>query len=469
MGVLDRVNRAHAARRGRRGATIPSLSLDEWASFFSFGGLDYPIVQTTMGSIDEERIAATAAAAYVSNGPVFALVVARLQAFAQIRFQWTRFSGSQPGDLFGTAELSVLEQPWPGGTTADLLARMEVHNSLAGNAYIRRTRTDRLNMLRPDYVTIVLGSQEDAEHPADAPDVEVAGYLYRPPSNRAHLFFPNEVAHWAPIPDPAFHFLGMSWISPVIRELQADGLATEYKARYFTNAATANLAIKFDPSITRDRVLEFKQLIEEEHTGVANAFRTLYLGGGADPVVIGANLAQVEFAATQAGGESRLAAAAGVPASWVGFSEGMKGSALNAGNFGAARDRFADGTMTHLWTNAAASLQAILRPPDAGTALWFDDRVPFLRQDAGKRAAIQQSEAQTITALIRDGFTPDSAIAAVKNNDWTLLKHTGLTSVQLQPPSDGSEPMPGLAPNITPGPPIAGDGTPNSPTGGGAT
>jgi hypothetical protein len=59
---------------------------------------------------------------------------------------------------------------------------------------------------------------------------------------------------------------------------------------------------------------------------------------------------------------------------------------------------------------------------------------------------VQSQEALTIGALIRDGFVPATVIAAVKNNDWSLLKHSGLTSVQLVPPSSGIEPVPGFQP-----------------------
>ncbi|WP_406168893.1 phage portal protein [Streptomyces sp. NBC_00996] len=442
MGLLDRVNAALAPQQ--RDAP---LGLDQWAQLFSFGGTSYPLVQTTMSTIDEEQIAFTASAAYKSNGPVFSLVVARLQVFSQARFQWTRFNGGQPGQLFGNPELGVLERPWPGGTTGDLLARMEVDASLAGNSYIRRTRADRLNRLRPDWVIVVLGSKEMADFPSQAADVEVVGHVYDPPSGPMQ-FFPidgskGRIAHYAPLPDPDFHFLGQSWITPVLREMQADSLATEHKARFYTNAATPNLAIKFDPSVTLAQVKEFKELMESEHQGAWNAYKTLYLGGGADPKVIGKDFKELDFAATQGKGESRLAAAAGVPPSWVGFSEGLQGSSLNAGNFTAARRRFADGTMQHLWSNAASSLEALLTPPDSGTALWFDTKsVAFMREDAGDLARIQQEQAQTIAALVRDGFTAKSAVDALINNDWTRLVHTGLTSVQLQPPSDGQEPIP---------------------------
>lgn len=413
------------------------LSWDDYQEFFTFGGLQYPMLQTTMGTVDEEQLAATANAAYKANGIVFALVLARLQVFSQARFQWTRFVDGHPGDLFGSPELGVLEKPWRGGTTGDLLARMEVDASLAGNCYIRRTRPDRLNRLRPDWVTIVLGSNEDADHPREAGDVEVAGYVYKPPSGRMVLLEPFEVAHYAPIPDPDNNFLGQSWITPSMGDIQADDASTVHKRAFFTNAATPNLAIKFDPGVKLEHVKEFKKLLEEEHRGAWNAYKTLYLGGGADPIVIGKDFKELDFAVTQGKGESRLASTAGVPPSWVGFSEGLQGSALNAGNFTAARRRFGDGTMRHLWANASASLEVIIRKPrnGDGASLWYASAgIPFLAEDAKDAAEIQNTQMGTITGLVRDGFTPESAIAAVQASDWSLLVHTGLLSVQMQPP-----------------------------------
>lgn len=436
MDLVRRVSNASRQAVVRQRSDSP-LSMDDYANFFNFAGLSYPIVQTTLGSVDRERVAMSAIGGYEASSSVFALVAARVQVFSQVRFQWTRFSGAMPGDLFGTPELGVLERPWPGGTTSDLLARMEVDVSLAGNCYIFRSRPDRLSRLRPEYVTIILGSQTDATHPADAPDCEVVGYLYTPPSGDQRIYFPGEVAHFAPLPNPYYHFLGMSWITPCIRELQGDELMTEHKVRFLSNAATPNMVIKFDPQVTVDQVKAFKALVEKDHAGAWNAYKTLYLGGGADATVVGKDLQQLDFAASQGKGESRLAAAAGVPPSWVGFSEGLQGSSLNAGNFNSARRRFSDGTMVHLWTNAAASLECLLDKPDSGASLWYDSRVPFMREDAQDAAGIQAQEAQTIGQLIKDGFTPESSVKAVVNNDWSVLEHTGLTSVQLQPPSDG--------------------------------
>jgi len=440
---LDRVaaNRTRAPQRPR------NLSFQEYVDWFNYDGVNYPLLRTTMGKLDEEQLVHTATAAYHGNGPVFALVAARLQVLSQVRFQWTRFEGGKPGNLFGDPGLKLLEQPWAGGTTADLLARMEVDVSLAGNSYIRRVnrprQPPRLVRLRPEWVIIVLGSDEDADHPGQAGDAEVLGYAYAPPGGPIVPLPTGEVAHFVDNFDPDFNFLGMSWISPLIRDVQADGAMTEHKRRFLVNAATPNLVIKFDARIDQEAVEHFKAIFEAGHMGVENAYRTVFLGGGADATTVGKDFQQLDFAAVQGRGESRLAAAAGVPPSWVGFSEGLQGSSLNAGNFNSSRRRFADGTAQHWWVNAAASLEPIVsRPsPDGGAKLWFDTRsVSFMREDAADLAKIQAEEAQTIVALVRDGFTPESAVDAVTNHDWGRLVHSGRVSVQLVEPGASETP-----------------------------
>lgn len=436
-----------------RGA-VPSVrsasSFQDWVNLLGQQG---PFMPTTWATTSDEELTRSVDEAYRSNGPVFALVLARLQLFSQARFQWTQWSGGNPQDLYGSPDLSVLERPWTGGTTADLLARMEVGVSTSGNSFTRRirrgsglTKVDRLSQLNPNWTSIVMGSQEDADHPGDAGDTELVGYLYKPggkPENTIALE-PHEVAHYAPLPDPANNFVGMSWVTPVIGELLSDDASEVHKRRYFQNAATPNLAIKFDPQTTVEQIRAFKELLEDEHQGHWNAYKTLYLGGGADPVSVGSNFQQLDFAKTQGKGESRLAAAAGVPPSWVGFSEGLQGSALNAGNFTAARRRLGDGTMHHLWGNAASSLEVILKRPDNRAALWYDTRsIPFLREDSKDAAEVQAKEAETISQLVNGGFTPESAVKAVQNSDWSQLKHSGLLSVQLQ--------VPGSTPGTDPG------------------
>jgi len=111
----------------------------------------------------------------------------------------------------------------------------------------------------------------------------------------------------------------------------------------------------------------------------------------------------------------------------------MQGSSLNAGNFNSARRLMADKTLWHLWSNVAGSLETLV-PPPKGSRLWIDSNIPFLREDRKDAAEIQQLKATTIRPLVDAGYDAQTVVAAVESEDMTLLKHSGLFSVQLQEP-----------------------------------
>lgn len=376
--------------------------------------------------------------AYKASGVVFACMAARQMIFSEARFQWQAMNGGKPGDLFGNPELAILEHPWPNCTTGELLARMIQDVDLAGNFYAVR-EDGRLRRLRPDWVSIILTAP-----PADAVQSDVAGYRYSPGGVQQgmerqaddEVFLPGEIVHWSPIPDPEAQYRGMSWLTPVLREIQSDKSATLHKYKFFENGATPQLVVAPKTPMTVDQFREFIAAADAEHRGVHNAYKTMYVGGGADVTVAGADLRQLDFKATQGAGETRIAAAARMHPVIVGLSEGMQGSSLNAGNFSAARRIVADGTMRPLWRSACAALETVLELPTGGPSrLWFDDRdIAFLREDQKDAAEIQFRKAQTIRTLVDAGFEPKSVVAAVEADDRTLLTHSGLYSVQLQPP-----------------------------------
>lgn len=396
----------------------------------------------------------------LGNAVIAAIESVRVSVFSEARFQFQQLRNGRPGNLFGNADLQLLEEPWTGGTTGDLLTRMLLDADLAGNAFLVEFDGE-LVRLRPDWVEITLAprwvdlyGRPTIESDPDARQLGVkrAAYMYyeggRHTGSRPVVFLPNEIVHFAPMPDPLASFRGMSWITPVIREIQADTQATKHKLKFFENAASPNLAVKLPESVTPDQFTAFVDKMDAQHTGVDNAYKTLYTGGGADVTVVGADMRQMDFKATQGAGETRLAAAAGVHPAIVALAEGLQGASLNAGNFGAARRLVADRTLRPLWRNAAGSLQ-ILAPPPPGTRLWYDDRdVAFLREDARDAADIAHVHSITIGGLVREGFTPDSVKAAVMSGDMSQLVHSGLLSVQLQPP--GRQVTPGGPPNGQP-------------------
>src|SRR3546814_2208685 len=64
------------------------------------------------------------------------------------------------------------------------------------------------------------------------------------PSADAVLLLPDEVVHYSPIPDPIARFRGMSWLTPVIREIQADNAATTHKDSFYRNGARPSMLVR---------------------------------------------------------------------------------------------------------------------------------------------------------------------------------------------------------------------------------
>jgi phage portal protein BeeE len=262
------------------------------------------------------------------------------------------------------------------------------------------------------------------------------GYFYYDQGHRDSqpvVLLPREVVHFAPKPDPLANFRGMSWLTGLVREVLGDTAYMRHKANFVDNAATPNLLFKLPP-MTKEQFDLFKEQSDDSHQGPQNAGKSLYIGGGADVTVVGADMKQLDFKVVQGAGETRIAAASGVGAVIAQLSEGMQGSSLNAGNFTAARRRFADVTMRYLWQRAAAAFATVIDVP-RGSELWYDaDDIPFLQEDAKDAAEIFQIQASTVANLVKEGVKFDTAKAATAARDVTLLDHTGLVSVQLQPP-----------------------------------
>ncbi|MEU0393818.1 phage portal protein [Streptomyces sp. NPDC006208] len=385
---------------------------------------------------------------FATNPVIWSCMVARQSVFSATRFQWQRLNKGRPSEMFGSPELRLLEEPWVGGTTQDLLARMIQDADLAGNSYWTRMDSE-LVRLRPDWVQIVL---ERRTHPHGGHlGWKKYGYIFEEPGCDPVFLWPEEVSHYAPTPDPLATYRGMSWLTPVLRESANDNLMAAHKRKFMENAATPNMVVRLSREVTPEAFEKFKSKMDSSHRGVENAYKTLYLGGGADVTVVGKDFQQLDFSNVQGAGETRIAAAAGVPPVIVGLSEGLKAATYS--NYGQARRRFADGTIHPLWQNAAGSLSRLVKPsgPSSGAVrLWYDARdVPFLREDRKDAAEIQGLQSRTIRALVDAGYEAESVKRAVMSEDWDLLSHTGLFSVQLQKPG-------GTGPPTEPTPPEEG-------------
>lgn len=434
--------------RGREERDI--VSIDDYIAHVNQYGYT---PSTTMPHMSAETLGSSFAGyaqGGMSNSVVFGCMAIRQSVFSSVRFRYQRLRDGKPSDMFGTPDLTLLEVPAPGENTQDLLSRMIQDADLAGNAYnVLDTPLTRLGgddttknilRLRPDWIWIVA---ERRMRPTGQVGWRRRGYVYfeggkESGSDPVPLGL-DEVSHFAPTPDPLATFRGMSWLTPVVREIENDGLMSKHKRRFFENGATPNMIIKHAVGADRDAILKFDERMKAQNAGVDNAGKTLNLYPGADATVVGSNMEQLDFRNVQSAGEIRITGAAQVPPVLVGLTE------AKYAEYPHARRRFADGTMHPLWQSAAGSIATIM-PKQSAARLWYDaDDIPFLREDEKDAASITQIRAQTLAALVREGYTPESAAKFLMTaDDFRVLEHTGLLSVQLQKPgATNDDPTPG--------------------------
>jgi phage portal protein BeeE len=384
--------------------------------------------------------------AYKGNGIVFGCIDRRQQVLSQGRLQYRRYRDGSPVGWFGNSTLGLLERPWPKGSAGQLMASMEYNASLAGNFYAttcddqgRLGRAARGNVrivrMRPDWTKLVIEAPSGDPYGLDA---RVIAYRYQPRlgDGATTILLPEETCHYAPLPDPTARFRGMSWLTPVIREIQADKAAMVHKLNFFNNGATPSVAVKFDRDTSPQAFNDFVAKFNATHKGTRNAYKPLFLTGGADITPLTMDFKQLDFKLTTAAGETRISVAGGVPAAILGITEGLSGGSLNEGNFAASKRLFVDTTCEDLWREMGPALEVFAKPPaDARLEVNGND-IPFLRENATDVAVVQAKVAEALSNLLMNGWNPDAAVQYIVSNDLKELlgQHSGLYSVQLQRP-----------------------------------
>lgn len=460
--LIRRPKETTELRSAGAGLSMPDY-LRLWETF-GFQGVQYVIP----GGNIVEMTALTAQ----RNAIVAACIKARQLVFSEPRFVWQKKAAGMFGPMFDGPALSILRTPWPEASTSDLLSWMEIDASLYGNSYWVKS-AGQLTRLDPSRVHILTGDVED-DITGKAYGSKLLGYAVFDRKNQTvATFLPSEVCHYRPQPDPKHLFRGLSWLGSLLPDVVADMDFTDYKHSFISNAATPNLVIQFTDPIGKDAMQRFVDNFQAGHTGPQGATKNIFVGSGVNIQKVGSNFADMAMAAVQSQGETRIAAAAGVPPALLGLAEGLKGAALNQGNFTATRRVFADITIRPLWRAACSALETLVTPPP-GARLWYDDRdVPFLQADLADAAAVRGQDSSTILNLVNSGYDPESVVAAISTGDWGALTHSGLVSVQLQAMTYqqavkvgalAAKPKPPPPPvMIAPPPPSPDDGSSDSP------
>ena len=255
------------------------------------------------------------------------------------------------------------------------------------------------------------------------------------------------------MPDPLAQFRGMSWLTPVMREVGADTAMTEYKIAHLQSGAMPGLVIKYPRRLSEPTVDRLRRRLQAKFGGPENAGKTLVLDEGADVTVAGSTLEQLQAVAITEAGERRICSAAGVPLEVVGLKDG---------DYVAAMRRFADLWARPHWRMACASLQHLVKNiPPQGVRLWFSvDDVAALREGELTRAQSLLVRAQGVQSLVMAGFTRESAVAAVVSGDISQLVPSplapppGISGRETQTEKLGPDGQPIAPAQATPGQPV---------------
>ena len=461
--------------RDRFGKWLASRAVSYWEGMASGAA----VLTTSYASGDREAIlpnlSAWAQQENSQSSVVFAAIVTRIMLLSQGTFQW---QAKDDKHLFGNIDLLILEEPWGDGegSTAELLARMEQDVSLAGNAYIWKVPDqDMLVRLRPDWITIV---SEMVRVPGGGSYRRKLGYYLKPPSaidgDRQGEFYPaDEVAHWAPIPDPQATFRGMSWLTPAYRDIKGDdGLGT-YKIRYLENAASPNLLIRYTQKLQPGTIDSVRERMHARYGGADNAFKTLVLDQGADATVIGNSLQQMDFSGVASIGQDRILADSLVPGVLCGL-EPLRGAGRG---YAESMQKFGNIYGRPQWKSVANALKKIVPPPPGNRLAVDTSDIAALQDGEMEKGQTALVRSQAILTLRQAGSTFDSAVTAVTSMDFTKLQENPLAALPVnqqagnvqhllpQPGQPGAtaEPLPaGTRPRLTGGPVSPGTGGQNT-------
>jgi hypothetical protein len=259
----------------------------------------------------------------------------------------------------------------------------------------------------------------------------------------------------------------MSWLTPVMRDIQGDDGLSVYKIKYLSNNASPNLLIKYAQKLQSGTIDSIRERMQARYGGADNAFKTLVLDQGADATVIGNNLAQMNFDGVQSAGAERILAAANVPAVLVGL-EPLRGAGRG---YQESMAKFANIYARPQWRSACATLAKLTDVP-VGNRLWFDTSdVAALQDGEMERGQTVLVKSQAVLALNQAAkYDPGSVITAVNSGDLTQLKPlpappplpAGGPAVQHMlpqtPPGATAEPLPSSMPRLPVGSTSPGDG-----------
>ncbi len=359
---------------------------------------------------------------------------------------------------------ALIRAPNPLMTEYEMLELIVLHLGIVGRSHWwkqrdRAGRVAALWPLRPDRVGPRYGGGGDDDPRAtDARLSVLGGWTYVPPGGGDAQFIPLDDMLSFNFPDPAGEtggiVEGLGWVQVLAREIETDNEATTFVGSLLKNDARPSAILKVkQPGISKDAAERIKRLFGSQFGGAQRGM-TAVLDADTEYLASGFNLQQLEFPDLRNIAESRIAAAAGVPAVLVGLKVGID-AGIKA-TITEQRQYFSETTLANYWRRLADQFTNDLAA-EFGEAL-------ACHFDTSKVKALAE-HAKNQLQPIHDGFVGGAvkvdeyrtlylnlpAVGGEYGNSF-LVPNTSTASASLVPPPVAADdsPVPGKVRRIRP-------------------
>jgi HK97 family phage portal protein len=246
--------------------------------------------------------------------------------------------------------------------------------------------------------------------PVPDPDQYLAGYAYIKDDGS---FIPLQLDEVIPIqvPDPNDPLGGMSPAKPLLTDLEAAHMTSEYRRNFFKNGANPGGIIQLDEEalLTERELQEVTERWAEQHRGVRNAHRVAILERG-KWVANDVSLKNMQFTEMRQDDRNAIYEGFRTPKSIIGVTEDV-----NRANAEASEYVWTKWTITNKARRWRAALNWYLLPmfTSGSTGAYCFDFDNIIPEDWQADAATTASNAHAAAEMVAAGWHPDDVLASL--------------------------------------------------------
>lgn len=194
---------------------------------------------------------------------------------------------------------------------------LAVHLELTGNAYIllegvtdETSKPTAMHLLDPGRVKINL---DKTTYP-----FKIINYEFTFDS-RKWIYQPYQILQ-IKYPDPSNPFIGIGTVQGIAEWIDNDTAATEFLKQFFNNGAQIGVTFETDMS-GEDQLQELRDSFNEQHSGVKNAYKAIFLPKGVSKPVNDVKFDDIGFDETSDKNRDKILAGFRVPKTVLGANE----------------------------------------------------------------------------------------------------------------------------------------------------